>query len=248
MGNVEFGIPRDLVAGLARSQGIRVAIETGTFQGKSAQALQQIFDRVWSIELSPEIHQAAKSRLGHLDGLTFLNGQSSDVMPDLIASLDEPILYWLDGHWCEGAGPSEIKQCPILDEIEIVDQHPHAANSCILIDDAQFHLAAPPPPYRKDEWPSLVEVVDALRARHDRFFTVLDDVLIAGPPSIRDVVDAWWLGHHHYENVRSEREELKGKLGRAVRVPGGDVTKQLVRKLLPESLRKRVRASGEIPQ
>lgn len=244
MGNVEFGIPRELVASLSQNHGIRAAIETGTFHGLSAQSLQKIFDRVWSIELSTESWQRVNDRLGHLEGITFLNGESSDVMPGVLATLDEPVLYWLDGHWCEHAGPSEIKQCPILDEIEIVDAHPHAARSCILIDDAQFHLASPPPPYRKEEWPTLLEVVDALRSTHERYVTVLDDVIIAGPPEIRATVDAWWLAHHHYEKLRDQRAELEDRLGKAIRVPGGDVTKRVVRKLLPDSLRSKVRASG----
>lgn len=209
MGAVEFGLPHNLVADLSRALGITVAIETGTYRGDSARKLSETVQRVVSIELSEDLHEAAKDTLADLVNVTLLHGSSADVLPRVVADLDGPAIYWLDGHWCGEAGTrSDGPQCPVMEEIAAIDAGEHAARSCILIDDARLHLGPPPPPFRREDWPTIAEVVDKLRATHDRVFTVLDDVIIAGPPESQAVIDEYWLDKQ-WQAIVAERNELR---------------------------------------
>ena len=209
MGAVEFGLPHQLVADLSRALNITVAVETGTYRGDSARKLAETVQRVVSIELSEELHEAAKGTLSDLGNVTLLQGSSADVLAHVAADLPGPAIYWLDGHWCGAAGArSDEAQCPVMEEITAIDASDHAAQSCILIDDARLHLGPPPPPFRREDWPTITDIVDKLRATHERVFTVLDDVIIAGPPEIQSVIDTYWLDKQ-WQMVVAERDELR---------------------------------------
>jgi hypothetical protein len=212
MGDVRFGLPQQLTTDLCRAMGIRVAIETGTYRGDSARALASVAERVVSIELSRELHDAAKTNLADLPNVTLINGSSAEVFPDVLRDLDGPAIFWLDGHWCEGGPTSGFEdQCPVMAEIEAIDASEWGDKSCVLIDDARFHLGPPPPPFRREDWPTITQLVDKLRAVHDRVFTVLDDVVVAGPPDIQPVIDTYWLGKQ-YRDVVAQRNEFRDRL------------------------------------
>jgi hypothetical protein len=104
-----------LAADLAREPGITVAVETGTFGGGSTRTLASIVERVISIELSQDLHDAALRTLADLPNVTLLHGSSSDVLPGVVSDLHDPAIYWLDGHWCEGASAGYGSLCPVLD-------------------------------------------------------------------------------------------------------------------------------------
>jgi hypothetical protein len=194
MGNVRFGIPGDLAQALVEACKIRAAIETGSYRGDSAAFLRTLCDRVWSIELSARHHHEAVTRFGHLDNLRFILGDSSRALPELLATVHEPALFWLDGHAMPFNNGTDAIECPVLAELEAINASDHGGRACILIDDAILFLAGPPTGLRADDWPTILEVIDLLRSPHERYVTVLDDVIISGPPEIRPVVDAWW-GH-----------------------------------------------------
>ena len=73
-----------------------------------------------------------------------------------------------------------------------------------------MYLAAPPPAFRRGDWPTITEVVDQLRATHKRCFTVLDDVIIAGPPAIQQVID--FTGLEQWNELVAHRDRLQGIL------------------------------------
>jgi hypothetical protein len=188
--------------------GLRVAIETGTFLGDSARALGEVVPAVWSIELSPELHQAAKTKFIDRPNLHFAHGYSPAVLPGILASLSAPALFWLDGHWSGGETAGDSDECPVLDELRSIDAWPQASGSCVLIDDARLFLGPPPPPHDPSQWPTFIEVVDALRSTHARYVTVLEDVIIAGPPQARQIVEAYWL-----EAMARDAAEESGRAG-----------------------------------
>ena len=193
MGSVTFSIPFDLASALIRAEGIRCAVETGTYLGSSALMLSDVVDGVWSVELKPEILEQARERTAHRANIHLFEGYSPEVLPKMLEHVPGPALYWLDGHGGTfGADdvPTHIKECPVLDELAAIAQHPHAERSVILVDDARAFLG--PLLHHRPDWPTLVEVVDALG--RDRHVTILDDVIIAVPKDLRPVVDAWWTG------------------------------------------------------
>jgi hypothetical protein len=192
MGQVFSGLPTPLARALVEGLGLEVAIETGTHLGESAAALSEMVDHVWTVELSPEYRERARARHGRNPAITFLEGDSAAVLTGLAPRIDRPALYWLDAHWCAADSAGYEAQCPLLAEIDALDGAPLAAQSAILIDDASFFLACPYPEYRRADWPTFLEVVDRLRARHPRYVTSLLDVIIATPPGGRAIVERFW--------------------------------------------------------
>jgi hypothetical protein len=200
-----FGIPVDLAASLIDGLGLQVAVETGTHLGHTAGELRKLVQDVWTMELSPSYVRRAKATYGDVGGMHFLEGSSPTLLPGVAKALLGPALYWLDAHWC-GLDTSGVEaQCPVLAEIAALDSSPTAAMSCILIDDARLFLGGPASYLRKTDWPSFIEVVDALRSRHDRYVTVLLDVIIAGPPEARSVVEDFWQERCAREEARQRR-------------------------------------------
>jgi len=192
MGDIRFGIPRQLCERLHAGLALRTAVETGTFHGGSAAALREVFDRVWTIELCEQLHEEARAANAR-DGLEFLLGSSERVLPDLLAGIDEPALFWLDGHWSSGDTAGADRECPVLGELTAIRAWPHATESVVLIDDARFFLGPPIPPFRPEAWPTLREVLDAVPHHEDRYVAVLEDVIVAGPPAARPIVERYWL-------------------------------------------------------
>jgi hypothetical protein len=204
MGLVYSGVPTPLARALVDGLGLRVAIETGTNLGESTAALNEMVDRVWTVELSPKYVEWARARHAGTPAITILEGDSAAVLAGLAPRIDRPALYWLDAHWCAGDSAGYEAQCPLLAEIDALDTSPAAAGSAILIDDASFFLACPYPDYRRRDWPTFLEVVDRLRARHPRYVTTLLDVIIATPPAGRAVVERFWQAKRDADMERAK--------------------------------------------
>ncbi|MEA2467123.1 MAG: hypothetical protein QOJ57_1249 [Thermoleophilaceae bacterium] len=180
-------LPQALAQQLRDELGLRRAIETGTFRGGGARLLGTMFPEVVSIELSEELATAAQQTLADVQHVRIVQGDSRQWLPRL-ADRNVPTLYFLDGHWSGGPTAGEQTECPVLGELEaIAGGHP---DDCVFIDDARLFTASPPPPHDPEEWPDLVEVIDALRAgRPGHHVTVLHDLIIGVPARARRPVD-----------------------------------------------------------
>jgi hypothetical protein len=197
MGEVFWGIPETLARLLVRDLGLRGAVETGTHLGDSAVKLRELVPEVWTIELSEYYIERARDRHRGASNVHFMQGRSDAVLRELASKWTAPMLYWLDAHWCGRHTAGSEAQCPVLGEIEALDESPSAASSVVMIDDARFFIGAPDVGFgfRREDWPTFMQVADALRATHPRYVTTFQDVIIAGPPSAQAVVEAYWHEH-----------------------------------------------------
>ena len=167
---------------------LRDFVETGTFEGTTAAWAARAFERVTSIELSAELHRRAAARHAGEPRIQFLQGHSRECLADVVASLEGPALFWLDGHYSGGETAGEADECPVLDEIAAIDASD--AEHFLFVDDARLFLCPPPAPHRADQWPSIGELVAALQARREVGIVVLDDVIIRVPAYARDFLSA----------------------------------------------------------
>ncbi len=185
-------IPEQLARGLQQQLGLRRAVETGTYRGHSTRALAGIFDTVITIELSADLHRQYAPALDAIPGVSALQGDSRTVLGGLVDP-SVPTLYFLDGHWSGGVTAGEEDECPVLDELTTISAG--HADDCVLIDDARLFAAPPPPPHDARQWPTLLEVFDALRAAHPgHHITLIDDTVIAVPAAARPLVDSFGQG------------------------------------------------------
>lgn len=116
-----------------------VFVETGSFTGGGIdEALKAGFKRVISIEIAPMYHDICKKRFRETKAVEMVLGDSATQLGPTIASISEPITFWLDGHFCGHGSGFGIKGAPILEELEQIKQHPLAAKHTILIDDRRM--------------------------------------------------------------------------------------------------------------
>lgn len=188
MGNVNFGAPREIIDKMRTVFGITTFVETGTFRGETAAWASERFDRVYTIEGSPDFRHEAQERHRDKTNIEFLLGDSGAVLKELVPRLsDGPALFWLDAHWMPGSF-GEKHECPLLEEIKVI--HQSIGEHFILIDDARLFLAPPPLPHRARDWPDIGAVLAALNPpeREPNYCVIHNDVIISVPETSRDVM------------------------------------------------------------
>jgi hypothetical protein len=84
----------------ARRYALRTLVETGTYYGEMVAAVKNDFDRIFSIEFDPELARRAVRRFAGDPRIHILEGDSQKVLPELLKSISQPALFWLDaGYW-----------------------------------------------------------------------------------------------------------------------------------------------------
>lgn len=129
-------IKQRIIREFAEKFGLSVLVETGTYYGDMVEAMKGSFRRIYSIELSSELYQKAKRRFAGDDRIEIIHGDSGIELGNLIASLDQPALFWLDGHYSAGATARGDKDTPIFEELTHIFSSPQSGH-VILVDDAR---------------------------------------------------------------------------------------------------------------
>ena len=184
MGAIHFSIDRELLAFFKHALPLERFVETGTFRGDSLETARSLFRECHSVEMSPALHAAARTRFATEPGVQLHFGDSPGFLRAHHAEFSgTPTLFWLDAHWCvAGDTAGEQSQSPLLAELRALQPlHPQ---SVVLIDDARLYLAAPPKPHRLADWPDLADVLTAWSGPHR--LMVLNDVLIFYPAVLRE--------------------------------------------------------------
>ena len=118
-------------------------IETGTLHGAGCiKAIRAGFKKIQSIEILESNFELSKNRLSkHLSDdevdIKLHLGDSSEVLPKILKSIDWRCTFWLDGHGgYKGTGAGK-KNCPLMEELDAIVNH-HIRDHIILIDDMRI--------------------------------------------------------------------------------------------------------------
>lgn len=115
-----------------------IFVETGTFLGNGLQcALQAGFRRCYTIEIHEHLWQAAQQRFSteiQTEQVISLLGNSEALLLNIVQQLTEPAVFWLDAHVSGQYGDKKAKNCPIMEELQAIDQSKFR-NHVLLIDD-----------------------------------------------------------------------------------------------------------------
>jgi hypothetical protein len=103
------------------------------------------FQRVVSIELSPQLAKRAQGRFANDRHVQIVQGDSSRLLGSILNEFDGPVLLWLDGHYsytCTVDGEQietalGDESTPILKELESVFSQ-RIRNHLVVIDDARL--------------------------------------------------------------------------------------------------------------
>jgi hypothetical protein len=164
----------EAVLGAARRHGLRILIETGTFEGEMARKCRRAFQSIVTIELSQSLAQTAKERLAPYRNIRVVQGDSATRLPEILAGIHEPALFWLDGHY-SGAGTAQgERETPLEEELRSIAEH-GVPGHVVLVDDARL--------LGTGDYPTKDRIAAVLRrAQPGLDVRVEDDILVCERP------------------------------------------------------------------
>lgn len=110
-------------------------VETGTFEGQGIEyALDVGFDHVRSVDIDQKSYEAALVKFRYNPRVDLYHGPTEVKLQEMIKEIRVPVTFWLDAHWSGEGTPMSDKKCPLLDELEVIKNHP-VKNHTIMIDD-----------------------------------------------------------------------------------------------------------------
>jgi len=128
---------RALLRDYGRRFGLKTLVETGTYLGDTVAALVHDFSQIYSIELAPDLARRAGERFRAVPHVKIVAGDSATVLPQLLASVSESSLFWLDGHYSGGITARGPIATPVIGELRAIFAHPIQSH-IVLIDDASW--------------------------------------------------------------------------------------------------------------
>jgi hypothetical protein len=152
---------------------LRILVETGTQHGHMLAALKKVFAKLYSIELSPALHEQTRVRFRSDRQIELLCGDSAALLPGIIARLHEPALFWLDGHYSPNQAPAGKQVTPILAELAHLFAAPRLGH-VIIIDDVRLFR-------ERFGYPPLAEVLAMIEQAGDWDVLIQDDSLRLTP-------------------------------------------------------------------
>ena len=160
---------------ISKRYGLKILVETGTYYGDMVEAMKDVFNQLYSIELSTELYKKAKKRFKGEKHIELICGDSGLELMNLMSKIDQPTLFWLDGHYSAGVTAKGEKDTPIYEELN------HILNSTdkghvIIIDDARCFGADP-------NYPSIKELCDFIKSKRANLDIVIQDDCIRVIPN-----------------------------------------------------------------
>ncbi|OGV43304.1 MAG: hypothetical protein A2X46_06610 [Lentisphaerae bacterium GWF2_57_35] len=160
----------------AKKFGLKILVETGTYYGDMVEAMKGDFNRIYSIELGKELYEKAKKRFEGEGKVELIHGDSGFVLKNLIERIDEPALFWLDGHYSAGVTAKGGKVTPIYEELTHIFKGADRGH-VIIIDDARCFGKSP-------DYPSLKDLSDFIRSNKPDAHIAIEDDSIRITPSL----------------------------------------------------------------
>ena len=114
--------------------GLKMLVETGTYYGEMVAAMKRRFDRIYSIEFVPDLAERAQKKFANDPHIEILCADSCVVMPQVLAKLSGPALFWLDAGYYGWVGKQGDQQ-RLSAELEMILRH--SFRHIILLDDAR---------------------------------------------------------------------------------------------------------------
>ena len=130
-------IKQMIVRTYGRKYRLPILVETGTRFGDMLLGVQNDFERIYSIELVPELVSKARARFAPSAHIEIIQGDSGRELKSLLERIDRPALFWLDSHFGDAGTYRPERETPIMTELTHILDAPDLGH-VILIDDARY--------------------------------------------------------------------------------------------------------------
>lgn len=133
--NDSFSLSLDFLTQIKTLFGSEIFIETGTFLGNTSALASEIFDEVYTVELSRELYNNAIARFKNkTTNIHLFNDNSPSFLSAVIPNITKTMTIFLDAHWSEGVTARGETNTPIIEELNIIKEN-RKSDCIILIDD-----------------------------------------------------------------------------------------------------------------
>lgn len=154
-------VKQQIIANYQKTNDYKIFIETGTYRGDMIHAQSNNFKKLFSIELGKDLFEKARNRFRNVDHIHIVHGDSGKMLPTLMEQINEPAIFWLDGHYSAGVTAQGEKDCPIFEELEAIftkdmDQH------LLLIDDARCFVG-------EGDYPTIDELTIFIHQKNPKY-------------------------------------------------------------------------------
>ena len=168
-------VKQGIVIGYGEKNGLKMFVETGTYQGEMVYAARNSFDKIISIELDEKLAASAQSQLKNNSNITIMQGDSAVVLPKVISTIDQPVLFWLDGHYSAGVTARGDKDTPIMEELTSIFSQ-LKTKFVILIDDAHCFNGT-------GDYPTMDELKEFVKKLNgDYLLEVTNNIIVINKP------------------------------------------------------------------
>jgi hypothetical protein len=175
----DVGPPSDLakrryLLKLFRDRGHGVLVESGTYLGGTVEFFLPYADRIVSVEIEPRLFEEAVRRFANKPKVELRLGDARKLIPELAAELEEPALFWLDGHFTGGVNTMMGEQLePAPGILEALASLELPEGTTVVVDDLRLFG-------RGDGFPALETLVGSARKAFPeaQIFTGLDSLSI----------------------------------------------------------------------
>lgn len=118
-----------------RKEDCEVFVESGTKDGHTTVIANLFFKELHTIELSKYWYDFATNRFFGNPNIHVHFGDSTEILPQILKTINKRILFWLDGHYsAEIHDAKGEKGSPLIEELEAIKNH-DIKNHIILCDD-----------------------------------------------------------------------------------------------------------------
>jgi len=119
----------------------KILIETGSEKGGGIQsALNAGFESIYSVEIDPKFNNECKERFKDNTNVNLYLGDSIQVLPEILNSINSDFILWLDAHWSGSEYMGEQMHDFLPKELLLLrDYKEKLKNSVIMIDDMNFY-------------------------------------------------------------------------------------------------------------
>jgi len=153
--------------------GARTAVEIGSFKGVMTKRLSYFFDKVISVEIDESLYRIAKERCRRRNNVELIQGDGTKLLGSISARVERALIF-LDGHFSGGAtGHGDVPE-PVLQEVDLMQQHMKNYVGVVVDDFRLFGV--------EKDWPSKGEVLHKMEETfpHPQWnINVMNDQIIA---------------------------------------------------------------------
>jgi hypothetical protein len=139
------------------------------------QAVSGDVDRVLSIELDDWLFRRAVRKFAGNPKVRIYHGDSAEILPGVLGSLEGRALFWLDAHYSAGITARGMIDTPIVGEFEAILARSDTGH-VLLVDDANSFTGAA-------GYPPVDDVLNLCRRLAPNYLSKIEDNIIQVWPS-----------------------------------------------------------------